>query len=253
MRNSYPVESIKKSERITRLVSHLYAKLPEIESARALLLTESYQQTEGEPIVIRRAKAFAHILDHIPIIIRDEELIVGSSTLAPRGCQTYPEFSYEWLEAEFDTIAERAADPFYIADETKKTLHEVYQYWKGKTTSELAASYMAPEALTAQAHNMFTAGNYFYNGVGHVTVKYWEVLEIGYSGIRKKAEEELALCKPGDADYAKKSHFLHAVITSCNAVIRYANRYADLAEKEAENCKDSVRKAELLQMAKKRM
>ena len=70
MRNSYPVESIKKSERITRLVSHLYAKLPEIESARALLLTESYQQTEGEPIVIRRAKAFAHILDHIPIIIR---------------------------------------------------------------------------------------------------------------------------------------------------------------------------------------
>ena len=86
--------------------------------------------------------------------------------------------------------------------------------------------------------------------MGHVTVKYWEVLEIGYSGIRKKAEEELALCKPGDADYAKKSHFLHAVITSCNAVIRYANRYADLAEKEAENCKDSVRKAELLQMAK---
>ena len=115
MKNSYPVESIKKSERITRLVSHLYAKLPEIESARALLLTESYQQTEGEPIVIRRAKAFAHILDHIPIIIRDEELIVGSSTLAPRGCQTYPEFSYEWLEAEFDTVEHRAADPFYIS------------------------------------------------------------------------------------------------------------------------------------------
>ena len=85
MRNSYPVESIKKSERITRLVAHLYAKLPEIESARALLLTESYQQTEGEPIVMRRAKAFAHILDHIPIIIRDEELIVGSSTRHTRS------------------------------------------------------------------------------------------------------------------------------------------------------------------------
>ena len=37
-------------------------------------------------------KAFAHILRHIPIIIRDEELVVGSSTIAPRGCQTFPEY-----------------------------------------------------------------------------------------------------------------------------------------------------------------
>lgn len=63
-----------------------------------MLLTESYKETEGEPIIMRRAKAFAHILANIPITIRDEELIVGSSTLAPRGCQTFPEFSYEWLE-----------------------------------------------------------------------------------------------------------------------------------------------------------
>ena len=44
------------------------------------------------------------------IVIRDEELIVGSTTLAPRGCQTYPEFSFEWLEDEFDTVATRTAD-----------------------------------------------------------------------------------------------------------------------------------------------
>ena len=156
MRNSYPVESIKKSERITRLVSHLYAKLPEIESARALLLTESYQQTEGEPIVIRRAKAFAHILDHIPIIIRDEELIVGSSTLAPRGCQTYPEFSYEWLEAEFDTVEHRAADPFYISEQTKEDLRRVHPYWKGKTTSERATG----KANGDGAHHVY-AGQLF--------------------------------------------------------------------------------------------
>ena len=38
-------------------------------------------------------------------------------------------------------------------------------YWKGKTTSELATSYMAPEAIKAIEHNIFTPGNYFYNGV----------------------------------------------------------------------------------------
>ena len=70
---------------------------------------------------MRRAKAFAHILDNIPIIIRRNELIVGSTTLAPRGCQTYPEFSYEWLEAEFDTVEQRSADPFYISEKTKNS------------------------------------------------------------------------------------------------------------------------------------
>ena len=250
MRNSYPVESIKKSERITRLVSHLYAKLPEIESARALLLTESYQQTEGEPIVIRRAKAFAHILDHIPIIIRDEELIVGSSTLAPRGCQTYPEFSYEWLEAEFDTVEHRAADPFYISEQTKEDLRRVHPYWKGKTTSERATAYMAPETLTAMAHNMFTPGNYFYNGVGHVTVQYEKVLAIGYQGIIAEAQAELDTCQPGDADYARKSRFLQAVILSCEAVIRYAHRYMVLAKQMADQETNSQRKEELLAIAR---
>ena len=42
----YNSVKVPKSERITRLVEHLYAKLPEIESARAVLLTESYRQTE---------------------------------------------------------------------------------------------------------------------------------------------------------------------------------------------------------------
>ena len=163
----YNSDRAPKSGRIDRLVKNLFLKMPEIESARALLLTESYKATEGEPIVMRRAKAFAHILKNIPIIIRDEELIVGSSTLAPRGCQTYPEFSYEWLEAEFDTVATREADPFFISDKTKKELKEADAYWKGKTTSELASSYMAPETKKAIDHFMFTPGNYYYNGVGH--------------------------------------------------------------------------------------
>ena len=236
---------IPKSARITRLVDHLYEKMPVIESARAKLITESYQATEGGPMITRRAEAFAHILRHIPIIIRDEELIVGSSTIAPRGCQTYPEFSYQWLEDELDTVETRSADPFYIAEETKQELREVHKYWKGKTTSELATSYMAPEAIKAIEHNIFTPGNYFYNGVGHVTVKYEEVLAIGYEGIMAKAQAELDRCQVGDGDYARRSHFLNAVILSCQAVMEYAQRYAALAEKMAAECSDPVRRNEL--------
>ena len=246
---TYDSTPIPKSDRIPKLVENLYAKMPEIESARAVLITESYKQTENEPMIIRRAKAFQHILENIPITIRDLELVVGSSTLAPRGCQTFPEFSYEWLEAELDTVATRTADPFEIAEETKAELKEADKYWKGKTTSELATSYMAPEAIKAIEHNIFTPGNYFYNGVGHVTVKYWEVLEIGFEGIMEKAQKELDGCSVGDGNYARKSHFLEAVILSCKAVIDYAGRYAKLAQEMAAQTSDPVRKQELFVIA----
>ena len=246
---TYDNTAIPKSDRIPKLVENLYAKMPEIESARARLITESYKQTENEPIIIRRAKAFEHILENIPIVIRDLELIVGSTTLAPRGCQTYPEFSYEWLEAEFDTVETRSADPFYISEQTKQEIKEADAYWKGKTTSERATAYMEPETLTAMEHNMFTPGNYFYNGVGHVTVKYWEVLDIGFAGIREKAEAELASISYADGNYQKKSRLLQAMIISCNAAINYARRYAQLALDEAQKCTDEKRKLELLQIA----
>ena len=246
---TYNSTDIPKTDRIPKLVDHLYAKLPEIESARAVLITESYRQTENEPMVIRRAKAFQHILENIPIIIRDLELIVGSTTIAPRGCQTYPEFSYEWLETEFDTVETRSADPFYISEQTKRELKEANAYWKGRTTSELATAYMEPETLTAMEHNMFTPGNYFYNGVGHVTVKYEEVLAIGFSGIRQKAEAQMATLSLTDGDYQRKSRFLQAVIISCDAAVTYARRYAKLALEEAEKCTDGARKLELLRIA----
>ena len=96
---------------------------------------------------------------------------------------------------------------------------------------------------------MFTPGNYFYNGVGHVTVKYGEVLEIGFSGIRAKAEAELAKLSLADGDYQKRSRFLEAVMISCDAAVTYARRYAKLALEEAEKCTDPVRKMELLVIA----
>lgn len=246
----YNDEALPKSERITHLVEHLFEKMPEIEADRAVLLTQSYQQTEGEPIITRRAKAFAKICEGIPITIRPEELVVGSATKTSRGCQVFPEFSYEWLEAEFDTIETRSADPFYISEETKQALRSVYPYWKGKTTSELASAYMAPEAKVAMEHNIFTPGNYFYNGVGHVTVNYDAILKNGLEKVSQDAEKELDKCNPGDADYSKRAHFLKAVIMSCDAAISYAGRYARLALEEADKEKDNKRKLELLQIAR---
>ncbi len=241
---------IQKSPRIDQLVADLFAKMPEIEPYRAELVTESYRQTENLPIIKRRSAAFRHILENIPIIIRPGELIVGSNSIAPRGCQTFPEYSFEWLPPEYDTIATREADPFYISPETIRRLDAVHPYWKGKTVSDLAASNMDPEVLDVfKNHGMFTVGNYFYNGVGHLTVNYEKVIKFGYEGIMEEARAELAKLRRGQGDYADRRNFLEAVIESCEAVIGYAHRYAELARREAESCTDPTRKAELLQIA----
>ena len=123
---------IEKSARISRLVDALLGATPAIEADRAVLLTESYRSTEDLPIIKRRSAAFMHILKNIPITIRDNELIVGSNSISSRACQIFPEYSYEWLEKELDTLAVRDADPFYASEETKARLREIFPYWKGK-------------------------------------------------------------------------------------------------------------------------
>ncbi len=245
MPKQYYDGEIEKSPRIPKLIEHLFANMPVIEADRAEIVTESYKQTENQPIITRRAKAFQAICEKLPIVIRPLELIVGSNSIAPRGCQMFPEYSFEWMEQEYDTVATREADPFYIADDTKRRLHEAYQYWHGKTTSELATATMADEALMAMKHNIFTPGNYYYNGIGHFTVKYEEVLAIGFEGIIARIDGELdklTLCAP---DYARHHAFLMAAKMSCQAAITYAARYSALALEEAEKETDPTRKEEL--------
>ncbi len=242
---------IEKSSRIQSLIDDLYENMPEIESARGLLVTESYKNTEDLPIIKRRSACFSHILKNIPIVIRDKELVVGSATVHPRGCQVFPEYSFEWLEAEFDTVEKRSADPFYISEQTKKELRDAYSYWKGKTTSDLAKANMDPRAYEAfVTHGMFTPGNYFYNGIGHVNVNYEKILKVGYRGIIEEAQKAMEKVEVYCPEYMQRMNFLSAVIESAEAVILYAKRYSALAKEMADKETNLERREELLQISK---
>ncbi len=242
---------IEKSSRIEKLVNGLFGKMPEIESARAELITESYMQTEDLPIILRRSRALYHILENLPIIIRENELIVGSATISPRACQVFPEFSHEWLSEELENIHSRSADPFYVSDKTKQTLRNLLPYWTGKTTSDLAKANMDKKAYEAFAvHNIFTPGNYFFNGIGHVSVNYEKIVKYGFNGVIAEVNAAREKLKIYDADYIKRSQFLDAVEESANAAILFAQRYAALAEEMAKNEKNPSRKAELEVIAK---
>ncbi|MDR0855907.1 MAG: glycyl radical protein, partial [Clostridiales bacterium] len=237
------------TERVKTLKKRLVETMPAIESARARLYTEGYFADESVPTVLRKARAFAHVLENIPVAIREDELIVGAPTVGEHACQTFPEFSYAWLEDEFDTLATRAADPFVISEQAKSELKSANARWSGRTTSERAGRYMSDAAQTAVAHNAFTVGNYFYNGVGHVCPHYDWIVNEGCAGVLARVENERKKMRPGDGDFCRKRALLDAMTVAYTAVGDYGRRYAahalDLAKKE----KRPQRKAELERIA----
>lgn len=240
----------KPTARIERLKKVIVDAKPYVESERAVLVTEAYKETEGLPPILRRAKAVEKIFNNLPVTIRDDELVVGAITKNPRSTEICPEFSYDWVEKEFDTMGSRLADPFQIPKETAQQLHEAFKYWPGKTTSDLASSYMSQEAKDCMANGVFTVGNYFYGGVGHVCVDYGKVLKIGFRGVITEVVAAMEKMDTTEPDYIKKQQFYNAVIISYNAAINFAHRYAEKAMNMASVESNPVRKAELIQIAK---
>lgn len=237
------------SPRANLLKERLLSVTPEICFERAELITASYKETEGMPVIMRRAKALAKILDEMSIRIQPDELIVGNHTPKQRSSPIFPEFSFAWIEAEFDRLAKRTGDVFLISEECKERLKTVFQYWQGRTSQEYAANLMTADAKAAQANGVFTVGNYFFLGVGHICVDYGMVLQKGFLGIKDdvlKAKENLILTEPSDL---VKIQFLQAVEMVCDAAIRFAERFAQEAEKQAEAEEDTQRKRELLDIA----
>lgn len=237
------------TERVKRLKKAIVDATPYVESERAVLVTESYKETEGLSPIMRRAKAAEKIFNNLPVTIHDDELVVGAITKNLRSTEICPEFSYDWVEKEFDTMGSRIADPFQIPKETASELAEAFKYWEGKTTSALADSYMSQETKDCIAGGVFTVGNYFYGGVGHVCVDYGKVMEIGFTGIIKEVIEAMERLDTSDPEYIKKKNFYEALVITYTAAINFAHRYAAKAREMAASCPDPTRKAELLQIA----
>lgn len=237
------------TERVKRLKKAIVDAIPYVESERAVLVTESYKETEGLSPIMRRAKAAEKIFNNLPVTIHPDELVVGAITKNLRSTEICPEFSYDWVQKEFETMGSRVADPFQIPKETAAELAEAFKYWEGKTTSSLADSYMSKETKDCIANGVFTVGNYFYGGVGHVCVDYGKVLKIGFTGIIRNVIETMEKLDTSDPAYIKKKNFYEALVITYTAAINFAHRYAAKARELAASCLDPTRKAELLQIA----
>lgn len=167
------------TNRTQRLKASLFAQPREISLERALLYTASHRQTEGEPVIIRRAKATAWILDKVDISIRDDELIAGNRTIKPRAGIMSPEMDPYWLLNELDTFPTRPQDRFAISEEDKRVYREtLFPYWEKRSMKDFINGQMTDEVKAAVSTQIFSV-NQTDKGQGHIIIDYPHLLNNG--------------------------------------------------------------------------
>ncbi len=103
------------SERVCRLRQQSLAAVPTISTERAELMTAFYRDHTGlMSAPMRRALAFRYLMEHKPIYIGDEELIVGEKGPAPKATPTYPELCCHSLE-DLDILDSREKISFEVS------------------------------------------------------------------------------------------------------------------------------------------
>lgn len=237
------------TERVKRLKRTIVEAMPVVETHRARLVTETYKATEGLTPILRRARVDENLFNNLPVVIRDEELIVGAPCENPRSSDLGIEYSYEWLLPELDTMQDRECDKFVVREKDKAIIKELGEYWKGRTMSDYACSLMSQECQSCQDHAVFNVGNYLYAGVGHSVVFYEKVLKIGFAGIIQEVVEALAKVDKNKPEAIKQEQFYKALLITYTAAINYAHRYAKKAEEMAAVERDPKRRSELMQIA----
>jgi pyruvate formate-lyase/glycerol dehydratase family glycyl radical enzyme len=238
--------------RIRKARQRSLATRPSICLEKASIMTEVFMKTEGEPLIVRRAKAFREACKRKTIFIQDDELIVGHPAGKIRAASSSPETNYWLLSEELDTISTREQDPYTITEEQKKLFKDFIEpYWKGKSFWDIWQA-TAPKDLQQLDESIvtFIQDGRDVQGHGVFLPDYELVIKIGIEGIKKNVHKKLNffdISLPGNFE---KSIYLKALLIVCDGISRLAKRYATLAREMLKNEKQPNRKAELEEIAK---
>jgi len=230
--------------RVGRLLVRRLHTRPEVCIERARYYTESMRQTEGEPAVVRQALALAHVLEHLTVHIEPDELIVGAITGKVLGAGIYPEGVGARVLGELETIGFREPNPFTVTGEQLSELRdEIMPYWRGKTLEDRARARWSPgvrEMIDQVAPFIATE----IAGIGHMLLNYDGILRHGLAWYAQEASN-----RQHNAGTGRQADFYRAAAIACQAVIRFAGRYAEEAERLAAAERDPVRREELARIA----
>lgn len=217
----------------------LFAKSRVIDLERALLYQESYEQTQGEPAILRRAKALVHLLENHEIVIDEHDLFAGNRTREPRAGVLSPEMSPYWILDELDQFPVRPQDRFEMS-EADKTLYrdQVYPFWAGQSLNDWYRAHLDPQVAEAQTTKVFAVAQTD-KGQGHIIPNFPVLMERGWAALLEDARQQLA-SQPDNL-------FYQAAVIVLEGTIAYIRRYEFICRDKAQDPATSPERAQELQ------
>jgi formate C-acetyltransferase len=247
-------------------------------------IARTMKETEGEPMVLRRAKAFAAAVQAMPAVIFPDEPFVGWFSGSPTAISVGAEMLGQRLEIEIDHYK------FMSEEDRKAVREEIIPYWKGEGDWKRHWFYRNYAMLPPETRNLLygdpdpdlkkigiitrsrppsqprvdvtevpgrtdglgrgiISDGMTRHHIGHSSFGYEKILKKGFLGVKKDAEARLARLDWTDAEELRKVPFLKGVIIAMEAAARVGKKFAAAARAAARREKEPWRKAELKKIA----
>ncbi len=250
------VDQLELTERVVRLRDSMLSAARRISVERMKLAMESWKETAGEDIEIRRARLFQRVLEGVPIAIHDNDLIVGRETEHLVGTPIFVDETGDSVPGLWDETHDVGGMLFRgaLAPGDKDVLRECARFFDGQTAPDHVKSAWRAvfgtwaEDLTEAKASDPTPDSGYYPGI--TCRGNWEkILSLGMRGLIAEAEAGIERFRAMKETDINKLYFWRAAIIVCEAMISYARRYADLARELAEATEDPARQDALLKIA----
>jgi formate C-acetyltransferase len=220
---------------------------------RARLITESFRETDGQPWASRQAQAFSHLCDKLPLFIKDGELIVGDPNGAPEKLRWHPEITAGFM---VEAVSTGSFSKMVTDDERKEIISEICGFWNGRGVADRIKAVLPRELCPDVLEGLTTPieAKLWEMGIVNHTYDYAALFQEGVAARIETAERKLKelnerACEIPPAEYVGKKTNWEAMVLSGRGILRFAQRYAELARSLAEAEVDETRKRELEEVA----
>lgn len=241
------------TDRQVRLRENFLKQVPTITTHRARAITKIAKENPGMPKILLRAKCFKHCCETAPLVIQNDELIVGAPCGAPRAGAFSPDIAWRWMADEIDTISTRSQDPFFISEEDKKVMREeLFPYWAGKSVDEYCEDQYREAGLWELSGESYVSDCSYHavNGGGDSNPGYDVILmNKGMIDVQREANEHLAKLDYKNPEDIEKIYFYKSLIDTAEGIMIYARRLSEYAAQLAQQEMNPQRKAELMKIS----
>ncbi len=196
------------------------------------------------PLAVQRARLLRHLLNHKTVAVHPHELLVGNFTAKRVAGNLWVEYFGAAMGANLWSIDSQKPVSFQCSRSEKRRFYTVLMpFWT--TRGLLTRAFPTKKELGQFFARMLEKRAGFNNnlaGIAHYIVNCEQLLELGTTGLRQRAEDNRAR-NPGSDLYDGMHIALQALD---DFAARYSRHLRDVAREEA----DPGRRAELLQMAR---